>query len=223
MRFAGSRNMPSISTATPIALGAWVVQRRPPDRACRHEAATMPATPPLSSRKRRMSMRLLPMSSVLGMSIRWGGTDGRGKGKTDLTARHDAYFLSTEAQDDCSPLRILKRGEKVELPPALVVQGTADSGSQKRWQSSLRRSIARRAVRQVGSGRKHATRNLGVDRDGVQAGCRAHTAHSSPQRGSRRGRALSEAAAEHWFEAVNVNEEWLICRTIICAVSNRSW
>jgi acetyl esterase len=48
------------------------------------------------------------------------------QGKADLTARHDAYFLTTAAQDDCSPLRILKRGEKVELPPALVVQGTAD-------------------------------------------------------------------------------------------------
>jgi acetyl esterase/lipase len=41
---------------------------------------------------------------------------------------HDAYFGTPETQAEASPLRILQRGERVELPPALLIQGTADEG-----------------------------------------------------------------------------------------------
>lgn len=67
---------------------------------------------------------VIPCSGVLDPLGRYEAA--KAQGKNDLAARHDAYFLTVEAQDDCSPLRILKRGERVELPPALVVQGTAD-------------------------------------------------------------------------------------------------
>jgi len=67
---------------------------------------------------------VIPCSGVLDPYARYLGA--KAQGKDDLVARHDAYFLTAEAQQDCSPVLILKRGERVELPPALVVQGTAD-------------------------------------------------------------------------------------------------
>ncbi len=41
---------------------------------------------------------------------------------------HDAYFGTEATQAEASPLMILQRGEPVELPPALLIQGTADEG-----------------------------------------------------------------------------------------------
>jgi len=67
---------------------------------------------------------VIPCSGVLDPYARYLGA--KAQGKDDLVARHDAYFLTAEAQQDCSPVLILKRGEHVALPPALVVQGTAD-------------------------------------------------------------------------------------------------
>jgi acetyl esterase len=67
---------------------------------------------------------VIPCSGVLDPYARYLGA--KAQGKDDLVARHDAYFLTAEAQEDSSPVLMLKRGERVELPPALVVQGTAD-------------------------------------------------------------------------------------------------
>jgi acetyl esterase len=39
---------------------------------------------------------------------------------------HDKYWKTEEAMAEGSPLRILERGEKVELPPAQYIQGTND-------------------------------------------------------------------------------------------------
>lgn len=39
---------------------------------------------------------------------------------------HDQFWSSEEAMAEGSPTRALQRGEKVELPPALYIQGTAD-------------------------------------------------------------------------------------------------
>jgi dipeptidyl aminopeptidase/acylaminoacyl peptidase len=50
------------------------------------------------------------------------------RGNTDLMANHERYFLNVETQQEANPLLILRRGEKVVLPPALLVQGTADAG-----------------------------------------------------------------------------------------------
>lgn len=65
----------------------------------------------------------------------WGVLDPYGRylmaqerGNTDLMANHDRYFLTVEAMQEANPLMILQRGEKVELPPALLIQGTADTG-----------------------------------------------------------------------------------------------
>jgi acetyl esterase/lipase len=39
---------------------------------------------------------------------------------------HDMYWPGEDAMSEASPVRILERGERVELPPALYVQGTKD-------------------------------------------------------------------------------------------------
>ena len=43
-------------------------------------------------------------------------------------ANHDRYFLTTDAMQESNIIHILQSGEKVELPPALLIQGTADKG-----------------------------------------------------------------------------------------------
>jgi acetyl esterase/lipase len=45
-----------------------------------------------------------------------------------LVANHDRYFRTVETQREANPLMILQRGEPVALPPALLIQGTADVG-----------------------------------------------------------------------------------------------
>lgn len=68
----------------------------------------------------------------------WGVLDPYGryvmaqeKGNKELMANHERYFLTTEAMQESNLIRILQRGEKVELPPALLIQGTADVGVPK--------------------------------------------------------------------------------------------
>jgi acetyl esterase/lipase len=68
----------------------------------------------------------------------WGVLDPYGRyqmaqanGNTDLMANHDRYFLNVDTQQEANPLMILRRGETVALPPALLIQGTADVGVPK--------------------------------------------------------------------------------------------
>lgn len=65
----------------------------------------------------------------------WGVLDPLGRyrmaqerGLDHYITYHDRYFGSVETQAEASPLRILQRGEPVELPPVLLIQGTADEG-----------------------------------------------------------------------------------------------
>ena len=65
----------------------------------------------------------------------WGVLDPLGryrmaeaKGNTNLMAHHERYFLTTEAMQESNLMHILAQGEAVELPPALLIQGTADEG-----------------------------------------------------------------------------------------------
>jgi acetyl esterase len=48
-------------------------------------------------------------------------------GEERLVASSQAYFLDQETMREGNPQQILERGEKVELPPTLIVQGTADN------------------------------------------------------------------------------------------------
>jgi acetyl esterase len=65
----------------------------------------------------------------------WGVLDPLGRyrmaearGLNHYLKFHDAYFGTVETQAEASPLMILQRGERVELLPALLIQGTADEG-----------------------------------------------------------------------------------------------
>ncbi|MGH6770561.1 MAG: alpha/beta hydrolase [Xanthobacteraceae bacterium] len=49
------------------------------------------------------------------------------KEMADHVAAHDAFWPSEDAQAEGNPQMILERGEAVELPPALIIQGTADT------------------------------------------------------------------------------------------------
>lgn len=46
--------------------------------------------------------------------------------RADLIKGHDAYFRTTRAMQEGNPTLILSRGEKVQYPPVLILQGTAD-------------------------------------------------------------------------------------------------
>ena len=48
------------------------------------------------------------------------------RGNEQLVQRHLAYFGDEAGMEEASPPHILARGEAVELPPALIVQGAAD-------------------------------------------------------------------------------------------------
>ena len=65
----------------------------------------------------------------------WGVLDPYGRylmaqanGNTSLMASHERYFLTSEAMQESNLISILEHGETVELPPALLIQGTADKG-----------------------------------------------------------------------------------------------
>jgi acetyl esterase/lipase len=51
----------------------------------------------------------------------------RETGNERLVKNHDAYFLTEAAMAEANPQTILERGETKNLPPALVIQGTADN------------------------------------------------------------------------------------------------
>lgn len=50
----------------------------------------------------------------------------KANGNTRLAAAHDAYWPDEAAMEDANPQLILERGEKVPLPPVLLVQGMRD-------------------------------------------------------------------------------------------------
>jgi acetyl esterase len=51
----------------------------------------------------------------------------RETGNDRLAKNHDVFFLNEAAMAEASPQRILESGEAGALPPALVIQGTADA------------------------------------------------------------------------------------------------
>jgi len=65
----------------------------------------------------------------------WGVLDPYGRylmakerGNQALMGNHERYFLTAEAMQEANLINILEQGEQVELPPALLIQGTADVG-----------------------------------------------------------------------------------------------
>lgn len=50
----------------------------------------------------------------------------KANGNTRLAQAHEAYWPDEAAMEDANPQLILERGEKVPLPPVLLIQGTND-------------------------------------------------------------------------------------------------
>ena len=48
------------------------------------------------------------------------------KGNDELISNHDRYWITTDAMQEGNPVQILQRGERVELPPCLVVHPEKD-------------------------------------------------------------------------------------------------
>ena len=61
--------------------------------------------------------------------IRWHVTGWRVKPATQSgwLGNHDVHFLTEAAMAEANPETILERGEAKNLPPALLIQGTADN------------------------------------------------------------------------------------------------
>jgi acetyl esterase/lipase len=65
----------------------------------------------------------------------WGVLDpytryqmAKAQGNEGMLANHHRYWVTEDAQREGNPVQILERGETVELPPCLAIQGTADTG-----------------------------------------------------------------------------------------------
>ena len=48
------------------------------------------------------------------------------KGNAELQARHNRYFGDEAGMEAASPPHMIERGERVDTPPALLLQGSAD-------------------------------------------------------------------------------------------------
>jgi acetyl esterase len=48
-------------------------------------------------------------------------------GRKELVTRTEGFFLTVDAMQEGNPQRILDRGERAELPPVVLLQGTADT------------------------------------------------------------------------------------------------
>ena len=77
---------------------------------------------------------------------------------------HDEYWKTEEAMAEGSPVRALERGERVELPPALYVQGTKDLAHPRpdldRFVAEYRKAGGRVALELYeGEGQAFITRN----------------------------------------------------------------
>ena len=83
---------------------------------------------------------------VLDPLARYKMAKAQGNGRACSSAHH-AYWPDEAAQAEGNPQMILDRGERVELPPALVIQGTGGRGpAGPTWPTISRRRIARPAV-----------------------------------------------------------------------------
>lgn len=57
----------------------------------------------------------------------------RDAGNTEMVEKHDAFYLTIEAQIDANPVRMLERGDRVATPPVLLCHGTADDSVPYEW------------------------------------------------------------------------------------------
>jgi acetyl esterase len=107
---------------------AMLAAMRPRDS--RYAAIPLPAGSPAVDASVRCAIMYWPVIDPLGRYHYAQKLKAGGKPYPEIAdlvlPLHDKYWKTEEAMAEGSPLRILERGEKVELPPAQYIQGTND-------------------------------------------------------------------------------------------------
>lgn len=107
---------------------AILVAMRPGDS--RYSAINPPTGAPSVDASVRCVIMCWPVIDPLGRYHYAKSLKNSGKPYPELVDRvlpcHDQFWQTEEAMSDGSPVRILERGERIELPPALYLQGTSD-------------------------------------------------------------------------------------------------
>lgn len=107
---------------------AMLLGMRPRDP--RYSAVPLPASAAAVDATVRCVVLCWPVIDPLGRYHYAKKLKAGGKPYPDLVDQvlpsHDQYWMTEEAMAEGSPVRALERGERVELPPALYVQGTKD-------------------------------------------------------------------------------------------------
>src|SRR5215470_15271834 len=107
---------------------AMLAAMRPRD--ARYAAIPLPAGSPAVDASVRCAIMYWPVIDPLGRYHYAQKLKAGGKPYPEIAdlvlPLHDKYWKTEDAMAEGSPLRILQRGEKVELPPAKYIQGTDD-------------------------------------------------------------------------------------------------
>jgi acetyl esterase len=107
---------------------AMLAAMRPRDS--RYAAISLPAETPAVDASVRCVIMYWPVIDPLGRYHYAQKLKAGGKPYPEIAdlvlPLHDRYWKTEEAMAEGSPLRILERGEKVEMPPAQYIQGTND-------------------------------------------------------------------------------------------------
>jgi acetyl esterase len=112
---------------------AMLAAMRPRDS--RYLALSLPAGAPQIDANVRCVVMCWPVIDPLGRYQYAKDLKKRGGSHAEFADRvlpsHDQFWGSEEAMAEGSPTHALERGERVELPPALYIQGTADMAHPK--------------------------------------------------------------------------------------------
>ena len=108
---------------------AMLAGMRPKDP--RYAALPLPAGSPAVDASVRAVVMCWPVIDPLGRYQYAKKLKEAGKPYPEIVDRvlpcHDQYWQTEEAQAEGSPVRALERGERVEMPPSVVIQGTNDA------------------------------------------------------------------------------------------------
>jgi acetyl esterase len=108
---------------------AMLAAMRPKDP--RYSALPLPAGSPAVDASVRAVVMCWPVIDPLGRYQYAKKLKEGGKPYPDIVDRvlpcHDQYWQTEEAMAEGNPVRALERGEKVEMPAAVVIQGTNDA------------------------------------------------------------------------------------------------
>jgi acetyl esterase len=108
---------------------AMLAAMRPKDS--RYSAIPLPAGSPAVDASVRAVVMCWPVIDPLGRYQYAKKLKEGGKPYPDIVDRvlpcHDQYWQTEEAMAEGNPVRALERGEKVEMPAAVVIQGTNDA------------------------------------------------------------------------------------------------